>query len=186
MDPNYSEKMQTLLYMLEEGDFDIKDLLKLKYEVDYHVAAYFEYLSLDTTRKVLEGETAQELNRGEEGKEKLQQRKERFSKSQLAVAPKKKWHGTIRVSGLPCTGKDAEGAYVFDLFERYSPIIEIKFLYHKSKKLKGQWTGEVILLLWDLDAKAKLIKDGLYLPEHKEYNNVKVQHHQKIEWSQQE
>lgn len=159
--------------MLEEGDIDIKDLLKLKYEIDFHVAIYFEYLSTNQTKRVLEGETAAELNRGVEGKERLKNRKARFDNM-----PKK--HGTIKVTGLPVDGLHSEGDYVLDLFERYSHVEQIRLQCKKNKK----WIGSAIILLEDLDVKDKLIKEGLYLSDRKRYSGVEIVHHQKIEWNE--
>ena len=194
MDGNYSSAMQRILYMLEDEDFEIADLLKLQYEVNFHVATYFEYLNIDQTRKVLAGQTAKQLNKGPEEKDKLLRRKERFAKADPPAAavyphvsgppkskPKSNWHGTIYVSGLSCEEKD-----VADLLERYSHVRRIKFIYCKAKKIRGEWTGDVIALIEDLEAKQNLIKKGLYLPEHKEYKSVKVEHHQKINWPEED
>lgn len=200
MDGNYSSNMERILYMLEEGDYEITDLLKLKYEVDYHVAAYFESLNLPNLGPVLKGETAKQLNSGAKGKERLKARKDRFGelpiinkKEKLDDVEKneahgkedkksKKWHGTVYISNLPCEGKNSDGLYVHDLLTRYGEISGIKYLRYKEKKRRGEWTGDVIVLLKDLEVKKKLIEEGLYLPEHKEYSNVMIEHHQKIEW----
>lgn len=88
------------------------------------------------------------------------------------------WDGTIYVSNLPKDGDRSSGEYVEDIFHCYCYVK--KFRTHLNKK--GEWDGSVLLILDDLEVKDKLIKEGMYLYEHKDYRNVKVEHHKPILW----
>lgn len=91
----------------------------------------------------------------------------------------KDWDGTIYVSNLPKDGDRSTGEYVEDIFSCYCYVKRIR-LYVDSNGLN--WNGCALIILEDVEIKDKLIRDGLYQYEHKEYRVAKIEHHKPIIW----
>lgn len=92
--------------------------------------------------------------------------------------PPKGWDGTIYVSNLPKDGDREGGEYVEDIFNCYCYVKRIHLYTDKSLK----WNGCALIILDDIQIKERLVKEGLYIYEHKEFKCSRIEHHPPVIW----